>query len=598
MYRFRLPTLGIIIALMVIAGCVSGPLPPTTEANKAHKEKEADVAQAKQNLLATTASEGKPDERAKVETPASLSLLQSEPRSDLAKRDARGIGAVVPMAAERALSAPAMAVDQLWQPVEPTDRENYAHFDNNPIHRVVEQPVSTFSIDVDTGSYANVRRFLHSGTLPVRDAVRVEELINYFSYNYPSPDGAATPFRVTTEIGPTPWNSETLLLHVGIKGYEPPHAELPPANLVFLIDVSGSMASPDKLDLVKSSLLLLSRQLQARDRLSIVVYAGDSGVVLEPTQGDQSAKIQTAIQSLHAGGSTNGGSGIRLAYAMAEQAFIKDGVNRVLLATDGDFNVGTVNFEALKDLIIEKRKSGVALTTLGVGTGNYNDQLMEQLADAGNGNYAYLDSLQEAQKVLVNQRAATLLTIAKDVKVQIEFNPAVVAEYRLIGYENRALRREDFANDKVDAGEIGAGHTVTALYEIALVGSQGLKLEPLRYAPSVQTGNANTTELGFLRIRYKPPTEDTSKLQEWPLNKTEIVADLPQTSERFRFAAAVAAFGQQLRGGVFTGSFNYEQVLKLARDARGDDPSGYRGEFLSLVQLTQSLSKSEPVAVQ
>ncbi len=598
MYRFRLPTLGIIIALMVIAGCVSGPLPPTTEANKAHKEKEADVAQAKQNLLATTASEGKPDERAKVETPASLSLLQSEPRSDLAKRDARGIGAVVPMAAERALSAPAMAVDQLWQPVEPTDRENYAHFDNNPIHRVGEQPVSTFSIDVDTGSYANVRRFLHSGTLPVRDAVRVEELINYFSYNYPSPDGAATPFRVTTEIGPTPWNSETLLLHVGIKGYEPPHAELPPANLVFLIDVSGSMASPDKLDLVKSSLLLLSRQLQARDRLSIVVYAGDSGVVLEPTQGDQSAKIQTAIQSLHAGGSTNGGSGIRLAYAMAEQAFIKDGVNRVLLATDGDFNVGTVNFEALKDLIIEKRKSGVALTTLGVGTGNYNDQLMEQLADAGNGNYAYLDSLQEAQKVLVNQRAATLLTIAKDVKVQIEFNPAVVAEYRLIGYENRALRREDFANDKVDAGEIGAGHTVTALYEIALVGSQGLKLEPLRYAPSVQTGNANTTELGFLRIRYKPPTEDTSKLQEWPLNKTEIVADLPQTSERFRFAAAVAAFGQQLRGGVFTGSFNYEQVLKLARDARGDDPSGYRGEFLSLVQLTQSLSKSEPVAVQ
>jgi Ca-activated chloride channel homolog len=598
MDRFRLPTLGIIVALVVIAGCASGPLPPTSEVSKAPKEKDADVAQAPQNLPATTTSEGKAEERAKVETPASLALLRSESRSDLANHDARGIGAVVPMATEGMLSAPATPADQLWPFSEPADREHYAHFDNNPIHRVVEQPVSTFSIDVDTGSYANVRRFLHGGTLPVRDAVRVEELINYFSYDYPPPDSAATPFRVITEIGPTPWNSETLLLHVGIKGYEPPHAELPPANLVFLIDVSGSMASPDKLDLVKSSLLLLSRQLQARDRLSIVVYAGDSGVVLEPTPGDQSAKIQTAIQSLHAGGSTNGGSGIRLAYAMAEQAFIKDGVNRVLLATDGDFNVGTVNFEALKDLIVEKRKSGVALTTLGVGTGNYNDQLMEQLADAGNGNYAYLDSLQEAQKVLVNQRAATLLTIAKDVKVQIEFNPAVVAEYRLIGYENRALRREDFANDKVDAGEIGAGHTVTALYEIALVGSHGLKLEPLRYAPSAQTSDANTTELGFLRIRYKPPTEETSKLQEWPINKTEIVADLPQTSERFRFAAAVAAFGQQLRGGVFTGSFNYEQVLKLARDARGDDPSGYRGEFLSLVQLTQSLSKSEPVAVR
>lgn len=493
---------------------------------------------------------------------------------------------------------PMASLDQLRPPSEPTDYENYAHFDNNPIHRAAEHPVSTFSIDVDTGSYANVRRFLRSGTLPVRDAVRVEELVNYFSYDYPTPDGAATPFRVTTEIGPTPWNPETLLLHIGVKGYEPPQKDLPPANLVFLIDVSGSMASPDKLDLVKSSLLLLSRQLRVNDRLSIVVYAGDSGVVLEPTPGDQNAKIQAAIQALHAGGSTNGGSGIRLAYSMAEQGFIKDGVNRILLATDGDFNVGTVNFEALKDLIVEKRKSGIALTTLGVGTGNYNDQLMEQLADVGNGNYAYLDSLQEAQKVLVNQRAATLLTIAKDVKVQIEFNPAVVAEYRLIGYENRALRREDFSNDKVDAGEIGAGHTVTALYEVALVGSRGLKLEALRYAPSSQAVAVNATELGFLRIRYKPPTEETSKLQEWPLNKAAIVSDLGQTSERFRFAAAVAAFGQQLRGGVFTGSFNYEEVLKLARDARGGDPSGYRGEFLSLVQLAQSLSKSEPVAVR
>src|SRR5882672_9526476 len=368
MRRFRFPALWIIGLSFVIAGCASRPLPPTPEISKTQKEREADTVQARQDLPTTKVLETKPEERAKVETLASPPPLSSEPQSGLAKRDARGIGAVAPMGAERGLLAPQMNLDQLWLPSEPTDRENYAHFDNNPVHRVAEQPVSTFSIDVDTGSYANVRRFLRSGALPVRDAVRVEELVNYFSYDYPTPDSAATPFRVTTEIGPTPWNPETLLLHIGIKGYEPPHEELPPANLVFLIDVSGSMASPDKLELVKSSLLLLSRQLHAHDRLSIVVYAGDSGVVLEPTQGDQSAKIQAAIQSLHAGGSTNGGSGIRLAYAMAEQAFIKDGVNRVLLATDGDFNVGTVSFEALKDLIVEKRKSGIALTTLGVGT--------------------------------------------------------------------------------------------------------------------------------------------------------------------------------------------------------------------------------------
>ncbi len=598
MYQFRFPMLWTLAVLVSLAGCTSWPTPFARQASTARKDKEADQRQARQELPASAPSD-RPEERQKVAAQTSLSPLSMESAPVLSKREDKGIatGTSMPMAA-RGLAAPNMSLDQLWLPSEPVDRENYAHFDNNPIHRVAEQPISTFSIDVDTGSYANVRRFLRGGALPVRDAVRVEELVNYFSYDYPAPDSTATPFRVTTEVGPTPWNDETLLLHVGIKGYEPPQKEFPPANLVFLIDVSGSMASPDKLDLVKSSLLLLSRHLRANDRLSIVVYAGDSGVVLEPTPGDQSAKIQAAIEALHAGGSTNGGSGIRLAYAMAEQAFIKDGVNRVLLATDGDFNVGTVSIEVLKDLIVEKRKSGIALTTLGVGTGNYNDQLMEQLADVGNGNYAYLDSLQEAQKVLVNQRAATLLTIAKDVKIQIEFNPAVVAEYRLIGYENRALRREDFANDKVDAGEIGAGHTVTALYEVALVGSHGLKLEPLRYAPSTQADVANTTELGFLRIRYKPPTEETSKLQEWPINKTAILTQLEQTSERFRFAAAVAAFGQQLRGGVFTGAFNYDQVLKLAHDARGDDPSGYRGEFLSLVQLAQSLSRSEPIAKQ
>jgi len=368
---------------------------------------------------------------------------------------------------------------------------------------------------------------------------------------------------------------------------------LPPANLVFLVDVSGSMQSPDKLDMVKSALLLLCRQLRGSDRISLVVYAGASGVVLEPTPGDQAGKIQAAIESLTAGGSTNGGAGIRTAYAMAEQAYIPGGINRVLLATDGDFNVGTVSLAALKDLIAEKRKRGIALTTLGVGSGNYNDALMEQLADVGNGTYAYLDSLQEAQKVLVNERAATLYTIAKDVKIQLEFNPAVVAEYRLIGYENRTLKREDFSNDAVDAGEIGAGHTVTALYEIALVGSNGLRLEPLRYGMSSSATEVRTTELGFLRLRYKAPDSETSQVLEWPLHKDSITPDVAHTTERFRFAAAVAALGQLLRGGTYTETFGYADVLTLARGAYADDPFGQKGEFLSLVQLAQSLSQPE-----
>ena len=384
-----------------------------------------------------------------------------------------------------------------------------------------------------------------------------------------------------------------MLLHLGLKGYEVVADALPPANLVFLIDVSGSMQSADKLDLVKAALRLLSRQLRSQDRLSIAVYAGASGVVLEPVPGDQTAKIHQALASLSAGGSTNGGAGIHLAYHLAEQAFIPDGINRVLLATDGDFNVGTVSFEALMDLIAEKRKSGIALTTLGVGTGNYDDHLLEQLADTGNGNYAYLDSLTEAQKVLITERSSTLQTIATDVKLQLEFNPAVVAEYRLIGYENRALRREDFSNDAVDAGEIGAGHTVTALYELALVGSPGVRVAPLRYGAPDRPEPDNTTELGFLRLRYKAPGSGESQLLEWPLPKTLLSPELAQTTPRFRFAAAVAAFGQLLRGGTYTETFGYGDVLTLARGARGEDAFGYRGEFLSLVQLAQSLSQGE-----
>ncbi len=472
---------------------------------------------------------------------------------------------------------------------EPVNRENYAHFDDNPVKLVAEAPVSTFSIDVDTGAYSNVRRMLNAGQVPVRDAVRVEEMINYFSYDYPTPAVHETPFKVTTEIGPNPWNSETRLLHIGIKGYDVDRQNLPPANLVFLVDVSGSMQSADKLGLLKSALKLLTRQLREQDRISLVVYAGASGVVLEPVKGNERAKIQRALEGLTAGGRTNGAAGIRLAYQLAEDSFIEKGINRVIIATDGDFNVGTVNFEALIDLIEEKRKSGISLTTLGFGTGNYNDRLMEQLADAGNGNYAYIDTLNEAQKVLVDEMGSTLQTIAKDVKIQIEFNPALVAEYRLIGYENRSLQREDFNNDKVDAGDIGAGHTVTALYEIVLTDGKGQRVDPLRYGGGEKTTSQFGEELAMLRLRYKQPDEGRSRLIENPLYITDIETSLQKTSDRFRFSAAVAGFGQLLRGGKYVDDFDYQAVLELARNARSTDRFGYRGEFIQMVSLAGSL---------
>lgn len=466
------------------------------------------------------------------------------------------------------------------------NREHYAHFEDHGIRRAAEQPVSTFSIDVDTGAYSNLRRMLRAGQLPPQDAVRVEELINYFEYAYAPPKDRSTPFATHVEIAPTPWNAKTHLLRIGLQGWKP-QGRLPPANLVFLVDVSGSMQSADKLPLVQSALKLLVREMDAQDRISLVVYAGNTGVVLEPTPGDRTAQITAAIERLQAGGSTNGAAGIELAYAMAQQGWIDGGINRVLLATDGDFNVGTVDFEQLKDLVEQRRKSGVALSALGFGTGNYNDHLMEQLADAGNGNYSYIDSLEEAHRVLVQARAATLATIARDVKIQIEFNPAQVAEYRLIGYENRRLSREDFANDRVDAGEIGAGHSVTALYEIALTGSGGERIAPLRYGDAAVI--RDNGELAFLRLRYKVPDADASRLIERPIRRNEIRGDLAAASDDFRFAAAVAAFGQLLRGGRYTESLGFDEVLALARAARGDDAQGWRGELVQLVQLAQSL---------
>lgn len=495
------------------------------------------------------------------------------------------------------MAAPSNGVPHtLRPPSEPINRENYAHFDENSIKLVAEHPVSTFSIDVDTGSYSNVRRLLNSGRLPRKDAVRVEEMINYFSYDYPLPRNKKTPFRVTTEIAPTPWNHNKHLLHIGIKGYNVVESKLPPANLVFLVDVSGSMQSANKLELLKSSLKLLSKRMNKRDRISLVVYAGASGVVLQPTAGNNTATIASALNSLTAGGRTNGAAGIHLAYAMAQQAYIKGGINRVILATDGDFNVGTVNFEALKNLIEEKRKSGITLTTLGYGTGNYNDHLMEQLADAGNGNYAYIDTLNEANKVLVSEMASTLFTIAKDVKIQIEFNSNAVKEYRLIGYEKRMLKREDFNNDKVDAGDIGAGHTVTALYEITLTGNRVNSIDPLRYGSAKEQKGLHAKELAFLKLRYKVPNSKRSKLIQWPLKTADISSNIKSTSDRFRFSAAVAGFGQLLRGGKYTDEYSLQDVRKLASTSRGKDSFGYRGEFLSLVGLAESLGAKERVS--
>lgn len=463
--------------------------------------------------------------------------------------------------------------------------ERYQKVEDNPVKRVAETPVSTFSIDVDTGSYSNVRRLLQQGQLPNRDAVRVEELVNYFPYDYAQPKGTE-PFAVHTELAPSPWNPKTVLMRIGIKGKDVAKESLPAANLVFLVDTSGSMSDTNKLPLVKTSLKLLLKQMRPQDRITLVTYAGSTAVVLPPTSGREKATINAAIERLDSNGSTNGESGIQLAYQMAQQGFIKDGINRILLATDGDFNVGITDFNALKSLVEEKRKSGVTLSTLGYGGGNYNDQLMEQLADAGNGAYSYVDSLMEGHKVLVNEMTSTLATIAKDVKIQIEFNPKTVQEYRLIGYENRALQREDFNNDKVDAGDIGAGHTVTAIYELTLAGEKGL-IDPLRYQNSTATSGTDK-ELALLKLRYKAPNGDTSQLMSQVINNTQIKT-LTQATSEFRFASAVAGFGQLLRGGKYTQKWDFAAARQLAAANLGTDAFGYRGEFLRLIDLASAL---------
>jgi Ca-activated chloride channel family protein len=495
----------------------------------------------------------------------------------MAKRSARP----APVASFAAMPA----ADSYPQGYRDESREQYQTLADNPIHSVAETPVSTFSADVDTGAYANVRRLLNQGRLPPEGAVRLEEMVNYFPYDYALPSDGS-PFGVTTELAASPWNPHTRLLRIGIKASDQAVAQLAPANLVFLVDVSGSMDRREGLPMVKSTLKLLVDQLRDQDRVSLVVYAGEARVVLEPTSGREKAKIRTAIEQLTAGGSTAGASGIDLAYQMAQQAFIPKGINRILLATDGDFNVGVSDFDSLKQMAVDKRKTGISLTTLGFGVDNYNEHLMEQLADAGDGNYAYIDNLREARKVLVDQLGSTLAVVAKNVKLQVEFNPAQVSEYRLLGYENRALKREDFSNDKVDAGEIGAGHTVTALYEIVPAGEKGW-LEPLRYGKSAPVVSGKNGELAMLRVRYQQPEGGKSLLIERPISDQVVTA-----SEDLRFAAAVAAFSQQFKDGRYTGDFSLKDTETLARGARGDDRFGLRNEFVQLVELAQSLRAS------
>ncbi len=483
---------------------------------------------------------------------------------------------------------------EVQQQYKEVGRDQFEDFEESPIKLVSGEPVSTFSIDVDTASYSFVRRQLNNGVLPQKDSVRIEEMINYFDYDYPQPETKEVPFEHTVAVTPSPWKEGNKLVHIGIKGYDVAATETPRSNLVFLLDVSGSMNNADKLPLLVNSMKMLLETLSPEDTVGIVVYAGAAGTVLEPTAVKDKQKIIAALENLRAGGSTAGAEGIRQAYQLAESVYDKEAVNRVILATDGDFNVGITNREELKDFIERKRETGIFLSVLGFGQGNYNDHMMQELAQNGNGVAAYIDSLNEARKVLVEEASATLFPIAKDVKIQVEFNPETVAEYRLVGYETRALAREDFNNDAVDAGDIGAGHTVTAIYEITPVGGPRM-VDESRYASSdaVQAEEATAKtdfgeEYAFLKMRYKLPSEDTSKLITTPIT-VDSGSDLSEgIMNETNFATAVATFGQLLKGGKYVGQMDYDAVIKLANEAKGADEFGYRAEFIQLVRLAKS----------
>ena len=481
----------------------------------------------------------------------------------------------------------------LHQNIAVADAEEYGSFKENRFNTAKDQPLSTFSLDVDAASYGNMRRMINQGQMPQKDAIRTEELINYFSYNYPQPTGK-DPVKIVTEMAVCPWNADHKLVKIGVKAREIPSENLPSSNFVFLLDVSGSMSDPNKLDLVKSSIKLLTNNLRKTDKVAIVVYAGAAGVALESTEGTDKQKIMEAVESLHAGGSTAGGEGIMLAYKIAEKNFIPNGNNRIILCTDGDFNVGISSPDELEKMIESKRKTGVYLTVLGYGMGNYKDNKLQILAEKGNGNHAYIDNIQEANKVLVNEFGSTMYTVAKDVKIQVEFNPAYVNAYRLIGYESRLLNKEDFNDDTKDAGELGSGHTVTALYEIIPVGVKNtfggvdnLKYQKTTATNSDETG-MNSPELLTVKLRYKQPNGTKSEKLEVPVMASDI--NKKPTSD-FQFITAVAMFGQLLRESDFKGNATYAKVIELANNGIGTDAHGYRREFVRLVESVNQLVK-------
>ncbi|MFZ5676078.1 MAG: vWA domain-containing protein [Pseudomonadota bacterium] len=496
-------------------------------------------------------------------------------------------------------SAPTMlakkSADQRQIYYQDQGRDKFTDIKTNPVKIARDEPVSTFSIDVDTSSYSFVRAELNRNVLPQKDAVRVEEMINYFPFDYAGPADKTVPFKANVSVFPSPWNPGTRLMHVGIKGFALNGQEKPRSNLVFLVDTSGSMEEPNKLPLLQNALKMLVDTMGPEDTVSIVTYAGSAGTVLEPTKAKDKAKIIGALDRLTAGGSTAGAEGIRQAYQLAEQSFDKTGINRVILATDGDFNVGITDPEELKSFVERKRETGVTLSVLGFGRGNYNDEMMQTLAQNGNGNAAYIDTLNEARKVLVDEVNSTLFTIAQDVKIQVEFNPDTVSEYRLIGYETRLLQREDFNNDKVDAGDIGSGHTVTAIYEITPKDSKAKLNDELRYGMSEAPAKAGADEYGFVKIRYKLPGEKDSKLISEPVKIDAAAASVDAAPQESRFATAVAAFGQLLRGGQYTRSYSYDDVIALAQAAKGRDEFGYRAEFINLVRLAKTAQGLEPL---
>ena len=612
---FRAQRLAAAVSLaVVLAGCLSNRSaePPTgsstSPSGPAAAAPSAVPPSAVPPVAPSTSNAALADVRSRREDAAATvgKVLEGSPSRAAPERSSMSV--ITPKVDRHVVQVAPMPPGSVMVVPTPESREQYGEIRENGVMRVAEAPVSTFSIDVDTGSWSNVRRMLNAGRLPPTDAVRVEELINYFPYDDARPtDGA--PFAVHTQVAAAPWNPQKLVMRIGIKAEDRSIEALPPANLVFLVDVSGSMNSPDKLPLLKSSLKLLVERMRPQDRISLVTYASGTSVPLEAVPGSEKSRILNAIDGLRASGSTAGASGIEAAYRVARQGFIQQGINRILLATDGDFNVGVTDFRQLKDLVAERRASGISLSTLGFGTGNINERLMEQLADVGDGAYSYIDTLMEGQKVLVTEMSSTLATVAKDVKIQVEFNPATVAEYRLIGYENRMLAREDFNNDKVDAGDVGAGHSVTALYELTPTGAR-TAIDPLRYGavgqgPTTRPAASENREFAFVRLRYKSPTAGTpeapSRLIERPVPAK--VATLSATDADFRFATAVAGFGQVLRGGRHTGTWTIADARALAAGAVGPDRFGYRAEALRLMDLAgvlatrsaQAPSTGEPV---